>query len=338
MSWFYEALLRAEKERAKPGNGTSGRISDQGGESSRTAIQSYSPDSGEASKATPETRSAAAVLTDEDIPTPSLGVPHQVPLSTTFEPSEKVESPNGFRHLNLPLREESRLVFHTDPHGLAAEQFRLLRRTLNQEFGGGGVLMITSPGVGDGKTLLSLNLSTCLADSGDATLFVEADVRRPTARKLLGCAVEPPGIEDALAGNVEPGQTVHLIKELSLHTALVGKIPRDPFHLFNGTGVQRFLVWAREHFRWVVLDTAPVLPAADVAELSPFVDAVLLVVRAQSTPRELSIRAFEMLGKRLHGVIFNEATVDSNPYYGYLDETYLASSTKKEELVRSEPK
>jgi Mrp family chromosome partitioning ATPase len=338
MSWFYEALLRAEKNRSRPGRGTDTSISDQGGESSRTAIRSYSLVSGESSEAKPETRSAAVVLTDEDIPRPSLHVSRQVPLATTFEPSKKAVSPNGFRHLTLPLREESRLVFHTDPNGLAAEQFRLLRRTLNQEFGGGGVLMTTSPGVGDGKTLLSLNLSTCLADSGDSTLFVEADLRRPTARKLLGGTVEPPGIEDALAGDVEPGQAVHWIKELSLHTALVAKIPRDPFHVFNGTGVQRFLAWAREHFRWVVLDTAPVLPAADVAELLPFVDAVLLVVRAQSTPRELSKRAFEMLGKRLHGVIFNEATIDSNPYYGYLDQSYLASGTKQEERGRPEPK
>ena len=56
----------------------------------------------------------------------------------------------------------------------------------SQEFVSGGVLMITSPSVGDGKTLTSLNLCACLADSGDATLFVEADVRRPTAGKLLG--------------------------------------------------------------------------------------------------------------------------------------------------------
>jgi Mrp family chromosome partitioning ATPase len=44
--------------------------------------------------------------------------------------------------------------------------------------------------------------------------------------------------------------------------------------------------------------------------LLPFADAVLLVIRAQSTPRELSRRAFEALGKRLHGVIFNAATID----------------------------
>ena len=54
MSWFYEALLRAEKNRSKTGRGTDGSISDQGGESSRTAIRSYSLVSGESSEAKPK--------------------------------------------------------------------------------------------------------------------------------------------------------------------------------------------------------------------------------------------------------------------------------------------
>ena len=141
--------------------------------------------------------------------------------------------------------------------------------------------------------------------------------------------VEPPGIEDALAENVEPSQAIHSIEELSLHTAMVAKIPEDPSHLLNGAGVKRFLAWARSIFTGLCSMLPPVLPAADVAELLPFADAVLLVVRAQSTPRELSKRAFEMLGKRLHGVIFNEATVDSNPYYGYLSQSHGGLPTKK---------
>jgi capsular exopolysaccharide synthesis family protein len=209
-------------------------------------------------------------------------------------------------------------VFHTDPYGLTAEQFRLLRRTLSQESATGAVLMITSPGVGDGKTLTSLNLCTCLADSGEPTLLVEADVRRPTVGRVLGCAIEPPGIEDALAGNVEPSKAIHLIEGLSFHAAMVAQIPSDPSRLVNGAMVRQFLAWAREHFRWVVLDAAPVLPAADVSELLNITDGAILVIRAQSTPRELSKRAIEVLGKRLYGVIFNEVTIDASPYYRYL--------------------
>jgi capsular exopolysaccharide synthesis family protein len=315
MSWFYEALRRAEKERRKPGNGTHASISGQDGGSRLATIESSS--SLESSRAESEAPSYATLPTVGNIPTPSYP---PSPLQDAHPEGGK--SPNGFRHLALPRREESRLVFHTDPHGLPAEQFRHLRRTLRQDFVSGGVLIITSPTTGDGKTLTSLNLCACLADSGDATLLVEADVRRPTVGKVLGRGVEPPGIEDAWAEKVEPRQAIHVIEELSLYAAMVAKTPEDPSHLVNGAGVKHFLAWARKHFHWVVLDAPPVLPAADVAELLPFADAVLLVIRAQSTPRELSKRAFEMLGKRLHGVILNEATVDSSPYYGYLSQSY----------------
>jgi hypothetical protein len=48
----------------------------------------------------------------------------------------------------------------------------------------------------------------------------------------------------------------------------------------------------------------------------------LLIIRAESTPRELCKRTLEIVGKHLHGVILNEATVDSNAYYRYLSDYY----------------
>jgi len=157
---------------------------------------------------------------------------------------------------------------------------------------------------------------------------VETDIRRPAAHKSLGWKVEPPGIEDALAGRVNPAQAIHFVEDLSLYAAMVAKPPDDPSHLLSGVGMKQFVTWAREHFRWIVFDSAPIVPVADVTELLPLADAVLLVIRAQTTPRELTKRAFEMLGKHLHGVIFNEATIDSHPYLGYLNNYYQRSSTK----------
>jgi protein-tyrosine kinase len=306
MSWFYEALLRAQKERPASAKETRVSTPDQDRE---PLLATREPSLTAASfQSRPEILSSSTLSTIETL--------------DAVSPRHQKGTPNGFRHLTLSLSEESRFVFHTDPHGLPAEQFRLLRRALSQEFGTGAVLMITSPGSGDGKTLTSLNLCACLADLGDATIFVEADVRRPTARNFLGCKVEPPGIEDAWAGKVEPRKTIHVIEKLSLHVALVANIPEDPSHVVCGPGVRQFFAWAREHFRWVVIDAPPVLPAADVAELLPLTDAALLVIRAESTSRELSKQAFKMLGKRLNGVILNAATSDCSPYYGYLGQYY----------------
>jgi Mrp family chromosome partitioning ATPase len=243
----------------------------------------------------------------------------------------RVSTPsNDFRHSTLLPFAESRLVFKTDADGFAAEQFRLLRQTVRREFPEGAVVLITSPAMGDGKTLSAINLCSGLAETGDSTLLVEADIRRPTIRGMLTDAVAAPGLEDALEGKVEPGQAVCWIEEIKLHAAVIRKISERPCQLI--TGAKHFLSWAREHFLWVVLDAAPVLPVADVCELLPLVDVVLLVVRAQTTPRELSKRAIELLGNRLRGAIFNEVTVNSDPHYRYLRNYTQASDTKSDYL------
>jgi capsular exopolysaccharide synthesis family protein len=254
----------------------------------------------------------------------------------TLRPVRNGGSTDGYRHLTLSAKEESRLLFQNEPNGLAAEQFRMLRHTLGKEFESGAVLLVTSPAAGDGKTLTSVNLASCLAESGQPTLLIEADIRRPSVRQMLGSTIEPPGVEDVLARNVEPRRAVHGIQELNLYTAMVARVPDNPAQLIAGPGVKHLLAWARENFLWVVLDAPPVLPAADVSELLPFADGALLVIRAQSTPRELAKQAIDLLGKHLRGVVFNEVTVDSNPHYRYLNNYYPPQkSDSKAGLLRN---
>ena len=243
--------------------------------------------------------------------------PKSTPLVGMHSSAQSV-SGNRFRRLQLSCGQDSRLVFQTDPHGFAAEQFRFLRRNLEQKFPKGAVLLITSPAPRDGKTMTAINLCACLAESGRETLLMEGDIRQPSVHRVLGTSLSAPGIEDAMAGAMDPENAVSFVEKLSLHVAMVATPPDDPSRIINGSGTKRFLAWAREHFRWVVIDSPPVLPAADVAQLVALADAVLLVVRAQSTPRDLTKRAFEMLGDHLYGVVMNEATIETNHYYRYI--------------------
>jgi Mrp family chromosome partitioning ATPase len=283
-------------------------------------------------------KSEGAPELPEDPPTPSSRSLGQAFMAEPLEPSRAATSVNGFRHVRCLKTEESRLVFQTDPKGMAAEQFRLLRRTVMEEFDGGAVLLITSPAKGDGKTLTAFNLCTCLGNAGDPTLLVEADFRQPKVRELVGCGIDAPALEDALAGGVEPAQAVRWIGELNFHAAMVAKTPDHPSLLTNGVGVKRFLTWARSHFFWVVLDAAPVLPVADVPELLEFANAALLVIRAQITPRELSKRAIEILGKSLRGVIFNDVTAVSNPHFRHLSDYTNGTALRSRSEIGSKEK
>jgi Mrp family chromosome partitioning ATPase len=226
-------------------------------------------------------------------------------------------SANGFRKLELNLGSNSRIVFQADPNGVAVEQYRLLRYSLAEHFPQGGTLLMTSPTKGDGKTLNAINLAWCLAESSSSTLLAEVDLRQPSVSDVMGFRPMP-GIESALAGEVLPEATVCVTSGMPLHVAAVSKSQKDPVRLLKSPAMKNFLEWARSKFRWVVLDGPPVIPAADVPELAPMSDAVLMVVRARYTPRDLVQKSFQIVGQRLRGVIMNEATLCWDSYYRYM--------------------
>ncbi len=230
-------------------------------------------------------------------------------------------SSSGFRSITTKLGRNSLLVFATQPSGLAAEQYRQLRRNLAEHFPEGGTLLVTSPAQAEGKTMNAMNLAWCLAETGQPTLLVEGDLRRPTVAEVLGCTIAQ-GIEAALRGEVDPKAAVSAVDQLSLHVAAVAKPPKDPGNVIKGAGTQKFMDWARGQFRWIVVDAPPVLPAADAMELCPLADAVLLVVRARVTPRELLEKSYQLLGNRLRGIIFNEASLCWDSYHRYLTDYY----------------
>jgi Mrp family chromosome partitioning ATPase len=226
-------------------------------------------------------------------------------------------SSNGFRKIELTPDENSRMVFQTDPNGIAIEQYRLLRHNLTEQFPQGGILMITSPAKGDGKTLNAINLAWCLAESNSPTLLAEFDLRQPAIGSSLGIRPSP-GVESALSGEVSPESVVLSVNGLPLYIAAAAKAVRHPLAVFKSPATTEFLAWARKKFRWVVMDAPPVIASADVPELAPMSDAVLMVLRVHSTPRELVQKSYQLVGQRLRGVILNEANLCWDSYYRYM--------------------
>ncbi len=236
-------------------------------------------------------------------------------------------SPNGFHRMDLKPSPESRIVFVPEMEGVASEQYRLLRKSLSDQFPDGGVLLVTSPTKGDGKTMNVANLGWCLAEAGAPTLVIEADLRQPSLSEVLGHRPHL-GVEAVLRGEVEPEAAVAVASNgLPLHFATVAKAQSDPVQLLRGPGTKKLIEWARSKFFWVLLDCPPIIPAADVAELAPYSDAVFLVVRVRSTPVDLIRKSFQMLGDRLKGVILNEATRSQDSYYHYLSKYYSGKQT-----------
>ncbi|MEO8737586.1 MAG: CpsD/CapB family tyrosine-protein kinase [Edaphobacter sp.] len=211
---------------------------------------------------------------------------------------------------------KSRLVFLTDPVGLAAEQYKILRRRLINLRPQGGVLLITSPGPGEGKTLTAVNLSWALADAGERTCLVDLDFRAPGVSQALGCSTGGDGIEDVLNGRRKLHQAMCQIADTRMHVLRTRNRLDSAGKLLSPSVIVPALAELRSIFHWVILDFAPVIPLADVGEVLHHVDGAILVIRSGKTARKMVSPSLEILGSKLCGVILNDSPIQGSAYYG----------------------
>jgi capsular exopolysaccharide synthesis family protein len=223
----------------------------------------------------------------------------------------------GRRAITIRANKKSRLVFLTEPTGLAAEQYTMLRRRLSTLHPLGGTMLITSPGPGEGKTLTSVNLAWWLAEAGHHICLVDLDFRAPGISPTLGYAFEEDGVEDVLTGNRTISQSVRQINGSSLYVLGIRKRRASPGALLSPASLTALLTDLRATFQWVILDIAPVIPMADVAEVLPYVDGALMVIRSGKTDKSMVAPSLAILGSKLWGVVVNDSPINGSSYYGY---------------------
>jgi capsular exopolysaccharide synthesis family protein len=221
------------------------------------------------------------------------------------------------RILALSPDEKSRLVFLTEPTGLAVEQYKILRRRLCNLHPQGGIVLVTSPSPAEGKTLTSVNLSWSLAEAGNETCLVDLDFRAPGVSRTLGCQIDEDGVEDVLTGKLTINQSMRQLGDRSLYVLGVRRRMISPGELLSPASITPLLTELRSMFRWVILDFAPMIPMADVGDVLPHVDGALMVVRSGKTQKALIEPSLGILGSKAWGVVINDSPIYGSSYYGY---------------------
>jgi protein-tyrosine kinase len=209
-----------------------------------------------------------------------------------------------------------------DPFTPGAEQFRTLRSRLYRirESHPLNTILVTSAMPAEGKTLVSANLAKVLVQQRDCkVLLIEADLRAPRQCALLG-APEGRGLVDYLQGGAAEPDIIQKSQENDLYFIQAGKLISHPAELISNGRFKQLLTRVAGLFDWVIIDSPPILPVSDAAVLSVLCDGVLMVVRAGSTPAEVSQRACQELGDaRIVGVVLNgvEKSSAAGSYYQY---------------------
>ena len=179
------------------------------------------------------------------------------------------------------------------------------------------VIVVTSAGPGEGKSMFSSNLSVSLAQAGQRVLHVDADMRRPRVHAIFDIAQEP-GLSNLLVGDCKPSEAIRKTPVQNLCVLPAGMIPPNPAELLGSKRCEDFFATLGQNFDWVILDSPPVLAVADASILANTATGVVFVVGADQTSRQAARAALEQLeAVQAHviGAVLNRVDLEKNPYY-----------------------
>ena len=214
------------------------------------------------------------------------------------------------------------LLSFAQPKSQISEAFRALRTSLllSQAEHPPQVILVTSALPREGKTTAAANLGVTLAQLGDRTLLLDSDLRKPGIRRALNLpAGNEAGLSTYLAGvcTLDEITVAHpAIKNLVALTT--GPVPPSPADLLSSHRMREAIAELRRRFKFIVIDSPPVMAATDAVILSALTDGVLLVVRSGETPKEAFTRSRDVLAAvkcRMLGVILNAVNADAPDYY-----------------------
>ena len=223
---------------------------------------------------------------------------------------------------------DSPIISQRKPLGLSNEQFRYLETRLNEVYALKPFksLLITSAVPKEGKTFVSANLAHGLSKEGQKrVLLIDGDVRRPSIHSIFGMPNEY-GFKDLLAGGSNVWKAVTKIAQSELYVMPSGKGPCDSILLPTIDRIRALLNHVRPVFDLIIFDSSPLLVASDARLLSHVTDASLLVVQYGSTPREMVLKAQEVLnGKSILGTVLNRVDLNHSSYSSYYGYVYNSS-------------
>jgi capsular exopolysaccharide synthesis family protein len=217
------------------------------------------------------------------------------------------------------------IAFRADPHGLRAESFRQLRTNLQfvHVDSPPKIIAVTSALPGEGKSSTALNLAASLAEAGHKVCLIEADLRRPTLAKTMGL-LGAVGFTSVLIGQVSVEDALQNIGT-NLVVLTSGPVPPNPTELLASSHAKEIIRTVAVNVDYTIIDTAPLLPVADAAEIAAIAEATLLVVRAGKTTRDQVTRARQSLAKvdeKPVGAVLSMAKLKGSTDYGYYYYSY----------------
>jgi capsular exopolysaccharide synthesis family protein len=221
------------------------------------------------------------------------------------------------------------IVVHENKNNMMEEIFRSMRTNLQFMMNEGEkVIMFTSTNSGEGKTFIAANLSVSFALLGKKVLLVGLDIRKPRLSELFELNDKTHGITNLLVKerpdwSAIQSQIIPSGVNNNLELLMAGPIPPNPAELVARKSLEEIFATLREHYDYIIVDTAPVGLVTDTLAIGRVCDMTVYMCRADYTPKE----SFELINglsasKKLPkmSIVINGIDMSKKKYgyyYGY---------------------
>ncbi|MBQ4812054.1 polysaccharide biosynthesis tyrosine autokinase [Pseudoalteromonas luteoviolacea] len=245
-----------------------------------------------------------------------------LPVYASVPYSEYQVKLTGFARARKGKTAKAKSILAMDnPADLSIEALRSLRTSLHFAMmeAKNNVISISGPSPGVGKSFISVNLATVLAQSDKKVLIIDADMRKGYLQTQFGMQWDN-GLSDYLSGRAELDAVTKHSQVEGLDVITRGQIPPNPSELLMHENFTKLVEEVSEKYDLVIIDTPPILAVTDPAIVSAHAGATLLVTRfGQNHVKELELtrNRFEQNGIDVKGVVFNGVVKKASNAYGY---------------------
>lgn len=208
-----------------------------------------------------------------------------------------------------------------DSGDIAIESLRSMRTAIHFALmnATNNVIAISGPAPEIGKSFITTNLATILAQGGRRVLVIDGDMRRGYLHKYFNAEVQP-GLAELLNHQNSYEDIVQASTVDNLYFVTRGKSPVNPSELLSTDQFKAFLDQASVHFDHVLIDTPPVLAVTDGIIIAQYAGVNLLIARhgkTQIKELEITVNRFEQANVKVNGVILNDVQKGAAGSYGY---------------------
>ncbi len=226
-------------------------------------------------------------------------------------------------------QEERFLITHYQRKSQIAESFRYLRVAINFSAPAEKLrtLVFTSSVPNEGKSFVAHNIAVSLAQDGNRTLVIDADLRKPVAQRVYRME-NLTGLSNFLTTDISFESVVRETFIENLWVVLSGPVSPNPSEILGSQRMTDLLQLAGQHFDRIIIDTPPVTGIGDSLILGSLTTHVIFVIRASKTPVEMihqSKETIEKSGVRIIGCILNQVDIEKERmggYYKYYHQSY----------------